>query len=95
MPPDYRMSPGPSNSATLGFYAQAEENEQEEEDEESYSDIEMDDRKEILNPGDARKDPLNDSIVGERTFYQKYLEPIVRIRLLIFTLNVQYLEIIL
>ena len=48
MPPDYRMSPGPSNSATLGFYAQAVENEQEEEDEESYSDIEMDDTKEIL-----------------------------------------------
>ena len=42
------MSPGPSNSATPSFYAQAEENEQEEEDQESYSDIEMDDTKEIL-----------------------------------------------
>ena len=49
MPADCRMGPGPSNSATLGFYAQAEENEEEDDkEEESYSDIEMDDSKEIL-----------------------------------------------
>ena len=48
MPPDYRMT-GPSNSANLGFYAQAVDNEQkDEEEEESYSDIEMDGSREIL-----------------------------------------------
>ena len=48
VPPDYRMT-GPSNSANLGFYAQAVDNEQEdEEEEESYSDIEMDGSREIL-----------------------------------------------
>ena len=31
-------------------------------------------------PGLPRKFLRNDSIVGERTFYQKYLEPIVKIR---------------
>ena len=40
---------GPSNSANLGFYAQAVDNEQkDEEEEESYSDIEMDGSREIL-----------------------------------------------
>ena len=35
-------------------------------------------------PGFPRKLLRNDSIVGERTFYQKYLEPIVKIRFLYF-----------
>ena len=36
-------------------------------------------------PGDPRKLPWNVSIVGERTFYQKYLEPIVRIRFIVYS----------